>query len=172
MTTVTPFTPSPVLTPPFQFQAVLGSATYNVQVTSNLFGNRWYVSVVASDGTVLVTKAIAASPAGVQLAGLSWGSGLVAATTAAPHGLTVGSVAELVIAGATPDGYNGLQQCHITGRSSFTYPLDTDPGLATIFGSAGPQINLVGGITDPVTGAPFTSSMIFREGANQFEVSP
>jgi hypothetical protein len=42
-------------------------------------------------------------------------------TTTAPHGLA--GTANVVIAGATPNGYNGTFLATITGASTFTYPL-------------------------------------------------
>jgi hypothetical protein len=42
-------------------------------------------------------------------------------TTAAPHGLTVGSVLPITIAGAAPSGYNGTFTGTVAGASTITY---------------------------------------------------
>lgn len=53
------FTPGSV---PFQFQPTLDSQVYNVVVTWNLFGRRWYVNVYAVDGTLVVALPLVGSP--------------------------------------------------------------------------------------------------------------
>ncbi len=55
-------------------------------------------------------------------------------TTATPHGLTTGNIA--VITGNTPAAYNGTFTVTVTGASTFTYEMESDPGgVATIIGS-------------------------------------
>jgi len=181
MTTITPFAPSGVASPPFQFQATLTSqppngapavtAVYNVTTTWNLFGKRWYVNVLALDGTPIVTRGLVGSDTGKQLSALSWAGGTATATTAAPHGYKVGRPVMLTVSGATPSGYNGLVQCLPTGPSTLTFPLASDPGTATVFGSVSYDVNLVGGLGDEA-GNPFTSTLVYRAPAKQFEVSP
>jgi len=60
---------------------------------------------------------------------LVWSSGVVTATTAAPHGFTPADTITLTIAGASPSGYNTTAVCTITGASTFTYPLVSNPGI-------------------------------------------
>ncbi len=66
-------------------------------------------------------------------ASLVWGGGTVTATTSVPHGLTTGDILQLTIAGAvaTLAGYNGTFACTVTGASTFTYAVGTNPGTAT-----------------------------------------
>jgi len=92
-------------------------------------------------------------------------------TAGVSHGLRVGSVVPLTIAGALPDAYNGLVDALITGPVSFTYALANDPGVATSFGRASYDLNLVGGVQD-VNGNYFSSSLVFRQAAMQFEITP
>lgn len=66
---------------------------------------------------------------------LTWLASVVTATTTAPHGLPTGQTIELTIAGATPSAYNGTVACTITGASTFTYPLVSDPGAETVPGT-------------------------------------
>jgi hypothetical protein len=171
VTTFTDFNPSSITSPPFQFQATLDGVPYNVSATWNVFGQRWYVTVTALDGTVILTTAIASSPSSFQIESLAWARGQVTAETAEPHGLKVGTVAALTLTGATPDAYNGLYECLVTGPSTFTYDLATDPGAATIFGAGAQNLNMIGGVPN-AAGVPFSSTLIFRESSNQFEVSP
>lgn len=70
-----------------------------------------------------------------SLTSLSWSGGVVTATTASPHGFAIGDELDLTIAGAVPTGYNGTYLCSITGASTFTYMLATNPGTMTAAGS-------------------------------------
>ena len=66
---------------------------------------------------------------------LAWSGSVVTVTTAAPHGLTNGDTLPVTIAGATPSGYNGSYTATVTGASTFTYPLVSNPGSETIPGT-------------------------------------
>ena len=70
-----------------------------------------------------------------SIATLAWSGGTVTATTSAPHGLTTSDVLSIVIAGATPVAYNGVFECTITGASTFTYALVSNPGSNTLPGT-------------------------------------
>ena len=66
---------------------------------------------------------------------LAWSGGTVTVTTAAPHGMTTSDVLRLTIAGATPSAYNGTFDCTITGASTFTYALVSNPGAMSVPGT-------------------------------------
>jgi hypothetical protein len=66
---------------------------------------------------------------------LTWATGTVTATAAAPHGITNGTTFPVTIAGASPSGYNGTFTATITGASTFTYPLVVNPGTMTVPGT-------------------------------------
>lgn len=66
---------------------------------------------------------------------MTWSTNVVTATTTSPHGYTNGETVQLLIAGVTPAGYNGVFACTITGASTFTYPLLTNPGSSTVQGT-------------------------------------
>lgn len=70
-----------------------------------------------------------------QLATLNWSGSVVTATTTAPHGWTNGDTIAAQIAGCTPTGYNVFVSITITGSSSFTYPLASNPGAAVTLGT-------------------------------------
>jgi len=78
--------------------------------------------------------AIANAP--VAITSITWASGTATVTTATAHGWTVSSTPSVVIAGAVPVGYNGTFTATITGTSTFTYPLATNPGSETTPGTA------------------------------------
>lgn len=71
----------------------------------------------------------------LTLSSLAWSGGIVTATTAAPHGYANAAVVKMTIAGATPSAFNGIYDCTITGASTFTYDLVSDPGAETIPGT-------------------------------------
>lgn len=75
----------------------------------------------------------------LALSALTWSGGSVSATTAAPiPGVMLGDVFPTTVAGATPAGYNGLVLATVTGASTFTYPLATNPGTETAAGTYTP----------------------------------
>ena len=162
MTTIFPFTPT--TRTQFQFAPTLDGQVYNAFTPWSLFGKRFYLNLVALDGTPVLYTALAGSPDGVALQTLSWARGLAMAVTDEPHGYKIAKTVMLTILGATPNAYNGLVQAFITGPNTFSYPLANDPGPATVPGSAIYNINLVGGL--------FDSTLVFRESSQQFEVSP
>ena len=67
----------------------------------------------------------------LSIASITWAGYVSAVTTAAPHDFAIGDTILLTISGATPSGYNGTFLCTITGASTFTYPLASNPGSAT-----------------------------------------
>lgn len=167
MTTFINFTPSGTTSPPFQFDATLDGNQYLVTTTWNLFRRGWYINVFAVDGTLIATKALIASPGGLSIQSLSWDlvRQIVSATTTNPHGFKIGRTIDLTISGCVPTAYNGIFDCLATGQNSFTYPMASDPGAATVFGAATYNLNMLGGYFK-------ASSMIFREASSQFEISP
>ena len=169
MTTFVNFAPS--TSGAFQFQANLDNQTYNAIVTSLLFGNRYYLNLYALDGTLIISTALVGSPTGIAIQALSWANGSVSVTTAAPHGYAIASTIMLTLTGSSPDAYNGLVAAFITGPSTFTYPVAADPGSASTFGTASFNVNMIGGVPDE-NGTPFSSTLIFREQSQQFEISP
>src|ERR1700743_2397287 len=59
---------------------------------------------------------------GGSILSLVWSGGPVPATTASPHGLVVGSLAQIVLNHDVDiSGYYGTFDCQIMGASTFTY---------------------------------------------------
>ncbi len=69
------------------------------------------------------------------LSGISWSGEVATATAAAAHGLPIGQVINLTIAGASPTGYNGTFPCTITSTTEFTYPVLTNPSGSSTTGT-------------------------------------
>ena len=67
-------------------------------------------------------------------ASLAWLNGTVTVNTVAAHGFTTGD--PIVISGVIAPGYNGKFQIAVTGTNTFTYPLATNPGAATVPGQS------------------------------------
>lgn len=72
MATIVPYTPSQLS--PFTFQATLDGSIYNCIVNYNLAGgpNRPYLNIFDLNNTLIVTKAMVASPSGYDI-NLVWG---------------------------------------------------------------------------------------------------
>jgi len=93
-------------------------------------------TTAAAGTTTLITEeseltAILRVP--ITLSSISFGS-VVTGVTAAPHGLTIGDVIPITIAGCTPTLYNGTWDCTITTTTNFTY-VRSNPGVATVVGT-------------------------------------
>jgi hypothetical protein len=79
----------------------------------------------------LTSKLIA--PAAIT--SIVWSASVVTVTTTAAHGIPVGQIVPVTIAGVTPAGYNGTFQATSTGSNTFTYPLVSNPGAETVLGT-------------------------------------
>jgi len=165
------FTFQPSTSAPYQFQPVLDGATYNATVPWLAFGARYYLNLVASNGTLVLYRALSGSPTGVALQAISWANGRAQALTAAPHGYKTGRIISLTVSGCSPSAYNGIVQALITGPSTFSYALASNPGAASALGNASYDVNLIGGVPNE-NGDQFTSTLVFREQSQQFEVNP
>ncbi|TKI02733.1 hypothetical protein [Martelella alba] len=69
----------------------------------------------------------------VTISSITWATGVATVTTAAAHGLSNGAYVN--ITGAVPAGYNGTYQVTVTGTTTFTYILATNPGAETTPGT-------------------------------------
>ena len=74
-------------------------------------------------------------PSPAAITSITWLSSVATVTTTAPHGLPIGQNVKVQIAGAVPAGYNGNFVATVTGASTFTYPLATNPGSETTPGT-------------------------------------
>lgn len=70
---------------------------------------------------------------------ITWSGSVATVTATAPHGFTTSDTLQLTIAGVTPAGYNGTFLATVTGASTFTYPLVSNPGSETVPGVYTPE---------------------------------
>lgn len=68
----------------------------------------------------------------MAISSLSWSGNTVTVNTATPIGDI--SLVYVTISGVTPSGYNGTFVGTVTGTSTFTYPLASNPGTASVPG--------------------------------------
>jgi hypothetical protein len=96
-------------------------------------------TTLAANTLALLTSSTSLSSILAQplaLSGLSWSGGTVVATTsAAIVGRSVGDMFITTIANATPSGYNGTWGGTVTGANTFTFSLTTNPGVETVPGT-------------------------------------
>ncbi|MHB8817014.1 MAG: hypothetical protein ACYDAE_27635 [Steroidobacteraceae bacterium] len=175
MTTYVDFQPSSTASPPFQFQATLDGGQYNVAVTWNVFGQRYYASVYDLSGNRICSVPMVGSGAKIQGV-LSWADGTVTAALQAPHNVPVGAVANIEISD-TGLGYDGSWRALAVDPLTLSFGLPADPGQYGVTGNASQDVNLIGNIPKSVdsSGNPlawFSSTLIFRTGTQQFEVNP
>ena len=100
------------------------------QGATNQSAGSWSILTQLSDLTALLNGAKAIS-------GATWATSTVTITTSAPHGFTTSDTLSITIAGVTvggsaTNGYNGTFTCTVTGASTFTYAVGSNPGTATI----------------------------------------
>lgn len=149
---------------PFQFQPSLDGDVYNAVVSWNLFGARYYLNVYALSGALVFSMALIGSPTGTAIEQMTWEAGKVTVVTADPHGYDIGKTVDLTLSGCAPAAYNGRVEAFVTEVDQIVFSLDTDPGLATIYGTLSYDISMTAGY--------FASTLVFRESSSQFEVNP
>lgn len=71
----------------------------------------------------------------LAITSITWTGSVATITTTAPHGLTTSTTQTIVVADAIPVGYNGTFQGSVTGASTITYPLASNPGSETTPGT-------------------------------------
>ena len=161
--TVFNFTPSAQT--PYQFSPELDGAQYNAIVKWNLEAQRWYLQLFTLGGTLVFNQALVGSPTGVNIQAVEWSRGQVTVTTADPHNYNVLDTIDLTISGMLPAALNGKVSAFVINTLQFTFALADDPGPATVLGSVAYNIDMAQGY--------FTSSsLVYREASNQFEVAP
>lgn len=175
MTTVVNFSPSSTAAPPFQFQATLDDAQYNVTTTWNILGQRWYVNLYTLSGSRLMTRPVIGSGAKIQ-ALMTWANGTATVALQSAHNVPVGTVANVEVSG-TGLGYDGAWRALATDALTLTYSLPTNPQQYGVTANVSQDVNLLAGqpasydsAGNPLTW--FSSTLVYRTGTQQFEVTP
>lgn len=161
--TTYPFNPSPLQN--VTFNPVMNGQTYAAVINWNVFGQRWYLNLSDSNGTLIICTAVVSSQDPSAIASLSWANNVVTVETATPHWLPLGTQAYIYLSGNSPDGYNGLYLVNVTGPSEFTFTLTTDPGVPAMVGTFGGIIDLSAGL---IPGA----MLLYYDGSKQFATTP
>ncbi len=163
MTTYVPFQPSPLA--PFSFQATLDGNNYIITVPWLLAGQRWYVQCQDTSGNPVFYLPLIGSPTGLGIENITWTLGTVTIQTQDPHGYPIGATLYLTISGVSPSGYNGVYECLVTGPDTVTYSIDNYPGQVSNVGSISYDINIAQGYFT-------TSTLVFRDSSQMFEINP
>ncbi len=180
MTTYTQFTPT--TNAAFSFQATLDDSSYNVVVTYNLVGQRYYVTIYDLSGNLVVARGLVSSTA-TNSATLTWADGIAYAATSQPHGIALGSVAEVTVSNTGGSGYDGTFPMLSTGATSLQYALPANPaasgGSVTAAASGSAPSTMSGTVEQNISfplqkldGSYFASTLVYRANTGQFEVSP
>lgn len=69
------------------------------------------------------------------ISAIAWDANTVTVTLSGSHGWGMGEQVPVVISGTTPAAYNGVWTATVTSDTEFTYPLNSDPGAATVMGT-------------------------------------
>jgi hypothetical protein len=78
------------------------------------------------------TQGLAENATNLAISSITWAASVATVTTTAPHGWYAGETANITITGAAPAGYNVVNVVGtVTGASTFTVPLVTNPGAET-----------------------------------------
>lgn len=141
MSTFVDFVPS--TTAAFSFQATMAGQQYNVTITWNVFGQRYYYTVTDLGGNLILCRALAASGPVIPST-FTWSNGVAYVATSVNHNVPVGSVANVNIS-QTKSGLDGNVQVLSTGPTAFTYQLLADPGVEPTSGVVNFSLNLVSG---------------------------
>lgn len=147
------------------FNPVLDNNIYNAVIVWNAYAQRWYLNLSDLNGNLTISRAVTASNDPRPISAISWSQNVVSVVTDTPHFFRIGSVVNLRISGTSPDGYNGVYLCRITGPSSFQYDLTTNPGQQVSAGN-------YGGIIDLTDGAFTSSVLVFYNNSQTFETIP
>ena len=126
--------PNPIVT--VQVSTVMGPVPNNYQQTGAIISRGG--TNMAPQQIALLTEYSDLAPLlfpGGAISAITWALGVVTVTTVAPHGLTSGVSYMIDVEGCAPVAYNGIHSCTITGTSSFTFPLVTNPGAETTLGT-------------------------------------
>ena len=164
MATLTPFVPRP--RQPFTWQPVLDGATVRATVTWNLFGQRWYVTITDGDGARVLTTPLVGSPDPQPVTAAAW-DGVrqrLVVTCATPHGVRPGAMADLTLSGFAPMAFCGAFRFLATSSTALAAPMTVDPGVATVLGAVGRDVDMLAGVR--------ASSLVYRTSSGNFEVTP
>lgn len=121
-----------------------GTGAIISQGGTSLTSGTYSLITQTSDLTSLLAPAL-------TISSITWSGGIATVTTAATiPGLAVSDTFPTTIANASPAGYNGTFVATVTGTTTFTYPLASNPGAESSPGTYTPpsQVHLNLAVTD------------------------
>lgn len=112
----------------------------------SLLQNKGAIISVGGTTTAAGTSTLLTAPSGLTpilvapapITTITWAASVVTVTTTSPHGIPNTKVVNVTIAGVAAPGpgtYNGTFAATSTGANTFTYPLASNPGTATVPGT-------------------------------------
>ncbi len=158
-----PFTPA--IGQNITFNPVLNGNTYTANITWNVFGQRWYLNLYDANNNLIIATAVVSSDDTHPINSISWSGNTVTIEADSPHFLKIGTLVNLALTGNNPDAYNGVYQCAVTGPSTLTYSLTTDPGQQVTAGYFGGIVDLCSGLLAP-------SALVYYANTSQFATLP
>jgi hypothetical protein len=137
---------------------------YRLRILWNISAQRYYVNCQANDGTMFFTVPLVESLPPKEINSLFWDqlNQRVILETMEPHGLIIGKVININVINCLPTTYNGSGLGFPISKTQIVYPMSTDPGTATTFGSLDMFVNLIKGY--------YLSTLVYRN--SFFEVNP
>jgi len=97
----------------------------------------WYYAAsppAAAPQAAMVVASLTGRPVSLTASAMTWANGVVTATVPSQND-RIGTIYPITVAGVTPAGYNGSYQGTLTGPTTITFPLATNPGPVTVQGT-------------------------------------
>lgn len=163
MTTYIDFQPSQQQV--FRFQPLLDGDTYDIEVVWSLFGQRYYLNCSALNGERLFSLPLVGSPNGKTIESCTWDGDTVFVKLSRPHKYELGSITRVNISRCVPDTFNGDFEVSVETPDTVSYSQMSDPGNLTTPGLMTYNINIVAAYFNE-------STLVYRTGSNQFEITP
>lgn len=130
---------------PFQFQPTLNGTQYTAVLTSNLFGERYYLNLYDLSNNLIVCEALTESGPMLRCA-LTWADNVAVAVCQAPHNVPIADVVNLRISQTNGSGYDGLYLGTAIDETTVTFDLPTNPDQpVAIPGTLSFDLDLLGG---------------------------
>jgi hypothetical protein len=173
MTTIIPFLPSNIFPP--KFRIMLDGIDYQVVVTWNISAQRYYVNIYGLDNSWIITVPLVQTPPARPMQSITYDNlrRVIIAKMTDPTTWPVplssaglltppGTIIDYTLENFDPVILNARWRSLQVDVTTFSFPLDNNPGEINILGTVSRYIDLVGGL--------FNSTFIYRNGA--FEVNP
>jgi hypothetical protein len=147
----------------FSFQPSLNGTLYNVTVTWNIFGQRFYVNVYDLSNNLILARALVSSGPTLQ-ASFTWANGWAQAQCTNPHNVPVGRVVTINVS-QTGGVFDGDFSALVNGNHRLTWQTSNPNAPTVVNGNVNFSWNLILGY---VAGA----YLLYHFDTQQFEFGP